>query len=126
MGRFHIDFRAKNARMRSRYQALTSGSSKIADAKEETEARGHGVYGALLFDKRWRTRRQEILARDGHCCIICSKTENLQIHHRQYHFIKALQKFKAPWDYEAKLLITLCERCHSRGHSKFKVPNVYI
>lgn len=86
----------------------------------------HGTYGSLLFDKRWIEKRREIIARDNGACIICNDTKALQVHHRQYHYIKALEQFKAPWDYENHLMITLCERCHSRGHNKYKVPNIYI
>lgn len=93
---------------------------------EELQHNGHGTYGALLFDKRWKSKREEILTRDGFRCVICNSNDELQVHHRQYHFIRATQKFKAPWDYENYLMITLCERCHSKGHSKYKVPNVYL
>lgn len=92
----------------------------------EQEAKGHGTYGALLFDKRWIAKRAEILLRDHHACVICKRSETLQVHHRQYHFIKILKQFKAPWDYEDELMITLCERCHAKGHSKFRVPTVYV
>ncbi|PWB27918.1 HNH endonuclease signature motif containing protein [Flavobacterium sp. HTF] len=89
------------------------------------EIPAHGSYGALLFTVEWKTKRNQILTRDGKC-IICSSTENLQIHHRQYHFIVRENKFKLPWDYEDYLLITLCEVCHRRGHSKYKVPTINI
>lgn len=86
----------------------------------------HGSYGALLFDKRWRVRRQQILEKDNHKCVVCKTSEDLQVHHRQYHFYKILNKFKPPWDYKDNLLITLCNKCHSKGHSKYKVPTIYI
>ncbi|MGF7039117.1 HNH endonuclease [Mucilaginibacter lappiensis] len=86
----------------------------------------HGTYGALLFDSRWKERRSLILNRDGHRCVICSKSENLQVHHRQYHFVLSTNQFKPPWDYQNELLITLCKSCHNRGHSKFKVPTLTI
>ena len=86
----------------------------------------HGTYGALLFDERWKSRRGEILVRDQYCCVICKGKEDLQVHHRQYHLIKAANKFKPPWDYVDHLLLTLCKSCHNRGHSKFKVPTIAI
>jgi len=104
----------------------TYGEDGFSEADVELNAKGHGTYGALLFDKRWIAKRAEIIARDQNACVICNGNENLHVHHRQYHFIKALKQFKAPWDYENHLMITLCERCHSKGHSKFRVPNVYI
>jgi hypothetical protein len=97
---------------------------KIDDNGVEIPA--HGTYGGLLFDQRWKARRSQIVGRDGGRCIICHSTDELQVHHRQYHFLKAENGFKAPWDYEDKLLITLCKSCHNRGHNKFKVPTLVI
>lgn len=95
---------------------------RVIDKKEYD----HGSYGALLFDERWRKRRLEILERDSYSCRICRSTKNLHVHHRQYHFIQSIKQFKPPWDYTSDLLLTLCESCHSRGHSKFKVPSIYL
>lgn len=86
----------------------------------------HGSYGALLLDSRWRDRRAEILLRDKNRCVICESSEDLQVHHRQYHYVKLQNQFKPPWDYPDNLLITLCKSCHNRGHSKFKVPTLTI
>ena len=111
----------------SRYKEFSYGASGDGSNKVEMDFEPrHGTYGALLFDKRWIERRGQILLRDGNQCVICQGTEGLQVHHRQYHFVKALNQFKAPWEYEDYLLITLCERCHSKGHSKYKIPNVYL
>lgn len=86
----------------------------------------HGSYGSLLFDPRWKSKRAEIMIRDNNCCVVCSSADELQVHHRQYHFIKAVNGFKMPWAYSSHLLITLCKSCHQRGHSKFKVPTLII
>lgn len=84
-------------------------------------------YGAKLFDPRWLRKRKAILKRDGHMCVVCKTSDlKLQVHHKQYHFIKRLQKHVDPWDYDDRYLVTLCERCHGRGHSKFQVPLKYI
>lgn len=93
---------------------------------EDGDQTAHGTYGSLLFDERWKKKRAEILLRDNHVCRVCGESSKLQVHHRQYHFIRSIKQFKPPWDYNLELLITLCESCHSRGHSKFKVPNIYI
>ncbi len=80
-------------------------------------------YGEKLFDPRWISKRKAILRRDGNSCVICRKSNvKLQVHHKQYHFIKRLQKHVDPWDYDDRYLITLCESCHNRGHSKYQVP----
>jgi len=86
----------------------------------------HGSYGALLFRDEWKRKRKEILERDGHKCVICRSNKNNVVHHRQYVFMKGQQVFKDPWDYDNRLLITLCRSCHQRGHSKFEVPIIYI
>jgi hypothetical protein len=91
--------------------------------KDETT---HGSYKALLFDERWKKRRLEIIERDNGACRMCGDGNKLQVHHRQYHFIQSIKQFKQPWDYPSNLLITLCESCHSRGHSKFKIPNIKL
>lgn len=49
----------------------------------------HGSYQAKLFDKRWQMKREIILNRDNHQCVICGKTDNLIVHHKQYHIIFA-------------------------------------
>lgn len=86
----------------------------------------HGSYGHLLFDPRWQSKRSGIMARDQSCCVICKGVDELQVHHRQYHYVREAKGFKVPWDYPDQLLITLCKSCHQRGHSKFKVPIVII
>lgn len=111
----------------SRLQGTVSRQEPIICQEERSAPEiPHGTYGALLFDERWKSRRGEILFRDGRSCVICKGKEDLQVHHRQYHFIKSASKFKPPWDYADHLLLTLCKSCHNRGHSKFKVPTIAI
>jgi len=86
----------------------------------------HGTYGGLLFDPRWKSKRQEILIRDQQKCVVCRSTDKLQVHHRQYHFLESSNQFKPPWDYANHLLITLCEQCHRYGHRKYKVPTIKL
>ena len=92
----------------------------------QIEIPAHGSYGALLFNPKWKARRAEILSRDLNRCTVCNGFQGLQVHHRQYHFIVRQNQFKLPWDYENRLLITLCEVCHKRGHNKYKVPTINI
>lgn len=111
----------------SRYMSATYGRNSFIEPEPELQAdQAHGTYGALLFDKRWSAKRAEIIARDDGRCVVCKSNVSLQVHHRQYHYIKGLKRFKPPWDYENYLLVTLCEKCHSKGHNRFRVPNVYI
>ena len=83
-------------------------------------------YDHALLDVRWREKRQEIIIRDEYKCVICSSTESLEVHHRQYHFFKRVKKYKEPWEYPSNLLITLCKSCHKRGHEQYVVPIKYI
>lgn len=85
----------------------------------------HGSYGALLFDERWKNKRTEIIERDYKKCRCCESNLNLQVHHRQYKFSYKLRRFKNPWDYPNDLLVTLCEKCHKKGHQLYKVPIKY-
>ena len=87
----------------------------------ETANLVHGSYRELLFDVRWKQKRARILERDGYKCIVCGATEDLTVHHKQYHVDQQGRKH-VPWDYEDKYLVTLCSVCHRNGHSKFNVP----
>lgn len=83
-------------------------------------------YGTLLGDIRWKAKSIQIKSRDNHKCRNCGVAKNLQVHHRQYHFVKSLGDFKKPWDYSSDILITLCKECHDTGHLKYKVPTIKI
>jgi hypothetical protein len=104
----------------------TGKDALIAGTSNKQHPETHGSYGALILHPNWKSKRKEIIERDQFKCVICGSSDDLQVHHRQYHFIKAIQKFKVPWDYAGHLLITLCSSCHGRGHSKFKVPSITI
>ena len=122
----------------SRYRYLASKGTGlyrrfIKDDKElqtvglvyqDNKTPAHGTYEA--FEPKWRAKREEILKRDLNSCVVCKGNVGLQVHHRQYHFIVRQHQFKLPWDYPNELLITLCESCHKRGHSKYKVPTINI
>jgi uncharacterized protein (UPF0248 family) len=109
---------------------VQNGEAKVAQAgvtKESvSDVPAHGTYGGLLFHPKWKEKRKEILTRDRHQCVNCKSDKDLQVHHRQYHFVVSQNKFRLPWDYPDHLLITLCESCHSRGHNKYKVPTITV
>ncbi len=79
-------------------------------------------YHQLLQRPEWKAKRLEILDRDNHVCKNCGSTENLQVHHKQYHFFKN-GRIRNPWEYEGVYLITLCHRCHEAGHKKYIIPH---
>ena len=84
----------------------------------------HGSYGEYLLRPEWRNKREEILKRDNHTCQFCGKQQDLHVHHRQYHYIERLGIFKMPWDYPDECLITVCDKCHNRGHRKYRIPKI--
>lgn len=121
----YINFHNSNYRRyihREDKAKLVNGCLKPKDSNIPT----HGSYGSLLFDPKWRAKREIILQRDFHKCVVCGSSSDLQVHHRQYHFVVRNNQFRLPWEYEDRLLITLCESCHKRGHSKYKVPTINI
>lgn len=83
-------------------------------------------YNTLLKNPQWFEKRKVILARDDNQCRSCGATTGLQVHHRQYHVSKLTGQKQLPWKYQNKYLITLCPKCHSSGHEKFKVPSFII
>ncbi len=83
-------------------------------------------YNEVLKDSLWVEKRRVIIKRDNNKCRSCGISVGLQVHHKQYHFIQSLKDFKLPWEYQNKYLITLCDNCHTAGHSKFKVPTFII
>jgi len=126
-------FKIPNATLRTGLQKRYSFDTYVSFSSNdrslepiENNDLAHGTYGGLLFDQRWKNKRVIILERDGHKCVVCKQSSSLQVHHRQYHFITSSKQFKAPWDYEDHLLITLCENCHKKGHRTFKVPTINL
>jgi 5-methylcytosine-specific restriction endonuclease McrA len=79
-------------------------------------------YREFLQTEEWKRRRNEILTRDGHACRNCGSTALLHVHHRQYHRDAVTRRILPPWDYTDHLLITLCERCHQKGHERYYIP----
>lgn len=67
-------------------------------------------YSDLLKDPRWQKKRLEILERDSWSCGNCGdKDSTLHVHHGRY--LRGLK----PWEYDADILYTLCEMCHSKA-----------
>ena len=80
-------------------------------------------YSKLLRDPRWQKARLEILERDDWRCNMCGDdTQTLHIHH-----CNGYVKGRAPWDYPAEDLQTLCEPCHKLAHQLANlVPGVVV
>ena len=105
-----------------RYEMAASG---LPEANNDLYGR-HGSYQHQLLNKKWIEKREEILQRDGYQCRNCGKSKNLEVHHMQFHYIAGKNEYKAPWDYEADLLITLCKACNRQGRNKYKIPTKII
>lgn len=84
------------------------------------------TYKELLQMPQWRTKRKEILLRDGNKCRSCGTKGNLHIHHRQYHANSKTGLQVLPWKYKNDLLIALCANCHRAGHSLYQVKHFLI
>jgi len=70
-----------------------------------------GSYSAMYRDPRWQKKRLEIMERDEFRCCSCGATDKtLNVHHAYY------EKGKKPWEYDNKMLLTLCEDCHEKWH----------
>ena len=67
-------------------------------------------YTQQLKSKKWKEKRQSILERDNFSCVKCNSKDNLQVHHTLY-----INGRKA-WEYNNKLLITVCSSCHFEIH----------
>ena len=122
----YISFKGTTVYRRFKSEQSDKSLKQQPFSGDHPEIPAHGSYGSLLFDARWKEKREAILKRDENRCVLCKSDHNVQVHHRQYHFIIRDNQFKAPWDYDDHLLITLCESCHKRGHNKYKVPTITI
>lgn len=99
--------------------------TETGSAQDYTDKK-HGSYRALLFRKEWKEKRLQILNRDDNKCQFCGRNKNLHVHHRQYHFRKSSGEHVSPWEYADHLLITICKKCHDKGHRIYKVPTFQI
>lgn len=84
------------------------------------------AYNRLLKHPKWFEKRRQILARDGSTCRRCGSDKDLRIHHKQYQFKIRTGRFELPWNYQSRYLITLCDSCHQKGHSIFKIPIIKL
>lgn len=70
------------------------------------------TYQEQIKSPKWQKRRLEILNRDKFTCQICGDKESeLHVHHIAY------LKGRMAWDYNDKLLATVCSECHDSIHT---------
>ncbi len=70
------------------------------------------TYSDLLNSPQWRSKRAHIIKRDNNRCVDCGTMERLRVHHKYY------SKNKAPWEYPDDSLITVCDTCHEKIHTR--------
>jgi hypothetical protein len=122
----YLSFKSSEMYRRFTQRDKTLQSLGLVHDGQNLNMPAHGTYGGVLFSPQWKLKRQEIFKRDDYRCVICKSQKDLQVHHRQYHFMVKENRFKPPWDYSQNLLVTLCESCNKRGHNKYKVPTINI
>lgn len=120
----------------TRFQSMKGSYRRYIDltkSEEETKPEPtpamddiHGPYKGALLHPKWKDKRAEIIIRDKNQCVNCGNQNDLQVHHKQYHFLLNENRYKFPWEYSSNLLITLCQRCNQKGHNKYKVPTIKI
>jgi 5-methylcytosine-specific restriction endonuclease McrA len=66
-------------------------------------------YAAYLASDHWQEKREEMLAKCGYRCSVCSSSEFLNVHHNSY------QNLGNEKDSD---LVVLCRDCHALFHDK--------
>lgn len=67
-------------------------------------------YRDFLFSDEWQRVAEMVKERDGHKCVICGSTENLNAHHIGYDGDRLNEND----------IVTLCNRCHECLHDGIK------
>jgi hypothetical protein len=71
------------------------------------------AYSDLLKDRRWQRKRLEAMSSAQWLCQRCPSNDNaiaLHVHHMDY------VPGRAPWEYELRELLVVCEPCHKELH----------
>ena len=68
-------------------------------------------YQEYLKSKHWKRTREKALKRYGYKCMICSRKDNLNVHHNTYKNLRHEHKND---------LVVLCSYHHKMVHNKLK------
>ena len=71
---------------------------------------------SLKNNPYWEEVKRKVRVRDGHCCRMCGKTYNLEIHHKTYQ-IGGMSIVGHELEHLG-CLVTLCEECHAKVHER--------
>lgn len=78
--------------------------------------------------KEWRDKRyfggqrKVVLERDGHKCVRCGTTKNINVHHKDFKG----RYYKGKVNNSLDNLETLCVGCHMYRHSKYDKPEYML
>jgi len=71
------------------------------------------AYSDLLKDRRWQRKRLEAMAAAKWLCQRCPSNDNaIQLHVHHVAYVPG----RAPWEYELRELLVVCEPCHKELH----------
>lgn len=85
------------------------GKKVVKTSKKATTLKEQ--YQEQLEHPLWTRKRNAILNRDNHTCLLCGSKENLHVHHTRYI------KGNKAWEYPNAVLVTLCSDCHKKVHA---------
>jgi hypothetical protein len=74
-------------------------------------------YVDFLRSHHWKIVREYVLYKNNYQCILCTSTENLNVHHRTYEHRGCEHKHILD-------LVVLCNSCHAKFHNKLEAEPV--
>ena len=98
----------KSERMNERYAALPKATKVKLNNKKRDK---------FKLDGNWR----KALDRDGNKCVLCGKTEKLEVHHLDGEGERDKDKRRKANDTSLENLMTLCSSCHKDMHGIFLI-----
>lgn len=107
------DIKLKQKEKKKKQAKPKKVNKKKSEARKPTRKE---LYREELKHPMWVKKRNVILKRDNHKCLLCGSENNLCVHHTKY-----ITGNKA-WEYPNSLLVTLCKDCHEKVHSERNNP----
>lgn len=97
----------------SLFEMNSDGGRVLMDERRLYELK-HMPYEEYLKTPEWAEKRELVLERDGHRCMLCNTRENLHVHHRTY----ARRGYE-----ELEDLVTLCKEDHEHFHQRMRTSD---
>lgn len=108
------------ADMASRWLKSRKGGTKRSRRRQSKAERQEPVYvdyKHYLSGKKWAKTRQKIMARDHWQCVYCHAPA-VMVHHVRYP--------KKMGDEDARMLQSVCRRCHKLAHGGVPDPPIVV